>query len=179
MSAGGSPARQLLLYVEDEAALEDLPIAEVNGDLAALGIDPAALIALARKRAEPPAAPPRPAAPTVPVAEPEKPDEVSYHVAEPAPDIMADMRIRPSGSPDDDEQPRRRGGAVWVLAGLLVVAAAAGFGALKLWPEVADLDRLVAMVGPAAEQPAAEADEPFVPAGEAVVVSRLEPVPPP
>src|SRR5262249_34314930 len=46
-----APARRLLAGLVDEEALETEPIAEVRADLAALGVDPACAVALARRLA--------------------------------------------------------------------------------------------------------------------------------
>ena len=77
MSGKASPARQLLLSLQDEGSVADLSLDEVLADLAALGIDPAASLAVIKKQAGRPAALRRPVAPPPP-PEPET-------VPEPAP----------------------------------------------------------------------------------------------
>lgn len=77
MSGKASPARQLLLSLQDEGGVADLSLDEVLADLAALGIDPAASVAVIKKQAGRPAALRRPVAPPPP-PEPET-------VPEPAP----------------------------------------------------------------------------------------------
>ena len=185
MSAGGSPARQLLMLVEDEASLANMPIAEVIDELAALGVDPAAAIARARKRAGAPAAGRRPPPPPIRPAEPEEVEQpaetikADYMEAAPGPDLMADIGVRASVAPEIAER-QRRGGGVWIVAGMLVAVAAAAFGAVMVWPEIADLDRLASMAGLQADQSAAPEAvvAPAEPEPE-IEVSRLEPVPPP
>ncbi len=56
MSAKPSPARQLLLSLEDEGGVADLALDEILADLQALGIDPAPAVAAVRKQAARPAA---------------------------------------------------------------------------------------------------------------------------
>lgn len=185
MSAVGSPARQLLMLVEDEASIANMPIAEVIDELAALGVDPAAAIARARKRSGAPTQRRRPPPPPVRPAEPEEPIQPSeaaksdYGEAAPGPDLMADIGIRASVAPEIAER-QRRGGGVWIVGGVLVAAAVAAFAAVTVWPEFADLDRLASMAGLRADQPAApeNAEAPAEPETE-VEVPRFEPVPPP
>jgi outer membrane biosynthesis protein TonB len=185
MSAGGSPARQLLMLVEDEASIANMPIAEVIDELAALGVDPATAIARARKRSGAPAGQRRPAPPPVRPPKPEVAElpaemaKASYKEAEPGPDLMADVGVRASVAPEIDEG-KRRGGGLWIVAGLFVAAAAAAYGAMTIWPEFTDFDRIAALAGLQTDQPAAPGTvEVPAEAETAIEVSRLEPVPPP
>lgn len=91
MSAAGSPARQLLLLLEDEASLASLPIDEVAEELALLGVDPAASIGRARKWASRPAAPP--AAPP-PIMRAERPEDMAPPVAPVAP-VVRPVPVEP------------------------------------------------------------------------------------
>ena len=103
MNPGGSPARHLLLILEDETSVLDLPLPEILEDLSALGIDPGDSIMQAQKRAHSPIlkqpveapAPPPPIEPVKPVApappiEPVEPMRPAEPVAAPPPPPQGD-----------------------------------------------------------------------------------------
>ena len=227
MSAKASPARQLLLSLQDEGAVADLPLQDVLADLAALGIDPGASVAVIKKQAARPAAlrrqavpppppepepqplralepdlaeepepmlrpvpqpaarpTPQPAAEPIPgPAVPTRPKaEVHYRAAQPATDLMADMRIRADGAEAIEEgqrQRKRRPGLA--LVGTLVAMAVIAAVTVQVWPEVRDLDLATMLASIEPPQPAQEAaPAPAEPVADAeVTISRVEPVPPP
>ena len=103
MSAKPSPARQLLLALEDDGGVADLSPDEVMADLAALGIDPAALIAGVRKQAARPAGMRRRVMEPPPEPEPAPPPE-----PEPAPPLQTeqpDIHREPIPQPEIYREP--------------------------------------------------------------------------
>lgn len=133
--SGGTPARQLLLLLGDEGAVAEQPIEEVVDELAALGLDASATIAMVRKQTARPAPQPTPAPqpipeptpmhpvsavepaapvrriqpvePEVPV-EPAAPLRPAYGTVGKGPDLMADIGTRAGGAAEIEESKERK-----------------------------------------------------------------------
>ena len=133
--SGGTPARQLLLLLGDEGAVAEQPIEEVIDELAALGLDASATIAMVRKQtARPapqptpapqpipdptplrpmesvePAAPPRRIQPVEPEAptKPAAPVQPAYGTVGKGRDLMADIGTRAGGAAEIEESKERK-----------------------------------------------------------------------
>lgn len=183
MTGNLSPARRLLLLLQEESGLAFLPASEVMDDLVALGVDPGDLTARIRKRAaasnaQAQAAPAAPAATLEPTPASE-PDVLRYSAAPPDGELAPDVRIRAGGSPDRADRGSRGRSAV-AVAGVLAALSASAVVAVTLWP-----DEIVDLLSPPSAPQASRPDpatsySPAEAAPEAEVsVTRLEPVPPP
>ncbi len=133
--SGGTPARQLLLLLGDEGAVAEQPIEEVIDELAALGLDASATVAMVRKQTARPAPQPTPAPQPIPDPTPLRPVEAIEPVAPPrriqpvepevpvrpvaplqpaystvgnGPDLMADIGTRAGGAAEIEESKERK-----------------------------------------------------------------------